>query len=137
MLLWLASTAAPTHTLLAVVILEEAWGIRMVQAVISGKHAAIEKCRELLSADKDFKVVDQDEVDDDFRTAPMGMEPLTYLVVIFVGHLAAGLSHDYIKNLIEEKMRSSGVQGDLDVDIKGRNESATKGGEDQSNPPEK
>ena len=30
-----------------------------------------------------------------------GMEPLAYLVIVFVGHLAASLAHDQVKYLIE------------------------------------
>ena len=44
---------------------------------------------------------------------PLGITPMEYLAVVFIGHLAAGLTHDAIKGVIAAKInrKESGESG--------------------------
>ena len=68
-----------------------------------GSPAEIEDVKRAIEADEiELKVTDQGDVRDKVN---FGMEPLSYLVVVFGGHLAAALVHDQIESIISKYLK--------------------------------
>ena len=65
---------------------------------IEGSKAAVDELRELIAADPALSISEEGEVapDIDRDGHVYGMEPEMYLLVVFVGHLGAGITHDLL-----------------------------------------
>ncbi|MDM0116936.1 hypothetical protein QTI66_32940 [Variovorax sp. J22R133] len=44
------------------------------------------------------------------RRKTQGMEPFTYFVIVFTAHLAAGMTHDLVMQLVKKKLADKNPQ---------------------------
>ena len=68
---------------------------------LTGPKKEIEKIKSEMTKDVDAISIVRHTNEGTSSRAAYGMEPLAYLVVVFVGHLAAAVAHDQIKYLME------------------------------------
>lgn len=80
----------------------------MTRMVVEGPNGAVQQIHSALrsAVSDEISVLDiQDRPPPLGGRFPLGMEPLTYFVVVFAGHLAAGLAHDAIKEHVAPAVR--------------------------------
>jgi hypothetical protein len=86
---------------------------------ITGPRTEIEKIKAEIGQDlEEISIVKHKDIGTSSRTA-YGMEPFAYLIVVFVGHLAAAVAHDQLKYLIHRYSKSTpkvSVEEEKDID---------------------
>ncbi len=79
-----------------------------LRITVSGPLSSIATLREQMEADKidgvELTNIVEKSLDDDdpLATNPLGMEPLTYFIVVFAAHLSASVVHDWVKEKIKK-----------------------------------